>query len=302
MKCKNCDNEHDGSFGSGRFCSRQCANSRHDDKTEIKIICCIECGNDIKVNKRSRVNTKCKECKKLDRIRKYSRVKKVTKRIIVCKYCGEEKCKRIDICQKHQLLPSLIKYFGFNGNVIGTKHFYKEFERVRTILIEDYWNREMSIPELVKKYNHYDNRNFNKILNTLEIEKRTLSESQINGLKNGKWSVPHCKYPYKFGWHITWDNKKVFYRSSYELNYCLELDRKKIKYELESLRILYWDSQQNKQRVAIPDFYLPETNEIIEIKSEYTYNERNMKDKFKVYKNHGYKSTCILAGVTQMVE
>ena len=31
MKCenKNCTNDHDGSFGSGRFCSRQCANSRN---------------------------------------------------------------------------------------------------------------------------------------------------------------------------------------------------------------------------------------------------------------------------------
>jgi len=30
MKCenKNCSNEHNGSFGSGRFCSRKCANSR----------------------------------------------------------------------------------------------------------------------------------------------------------------------------------------------------------------------------------------------------------------------------------
>jgi hypothetical protein len=28
MKCEKCNNEHDGSFGSGRFCSRTCANSR----------------------------------------------------------------------------------------------------------------------------------------------------------------------------------------------------------------------------------------------------------------------------------
>jgi len=28
MKCKKCKVEHDGSFGSGRFCSKKCANSR----------------------------------------------------------------------------------------------------------------------------------------------------------------------------------------------------------------------------------------------------------------------------------
>jgi hypothetical protein len=34
MKCKRCDIDHDGSFGSGVFCSRACANSR-GPRTEI---------------------------------------------------------------------------------------------------------------------------------------------------------------------------------------------------------------------------------------------------------------------------
>jgi hypothetical protein len=32
MKCEKCNNEHDGKYGSGRFCSRQCANSRRLSK------------------------------------------------------------------------------------------------------------------------------------------------------------------------------------------------------------------------------------------------------------------------------
>ena len=39
MKCENekCGKEHDGSFGSGKFCNRQCANSRkHSDATKQK--------------------------------------------------------------------------------------------------------------------------------------------------------------------------------------------------------------------------------------------------------------------------
>ena len=27
MKCENCGKEHDGSYGSGRFCSKLCAHS-----------------------------------------------------------------------------------------------------------------------------------------------------------------------------------------------------------------------------------------------------------------------------------
>ena len=38
MKCEKCNKEHDGTFGSGRFCSRSCANSRkHSEKTRTKI-------------------------------------------------------------------------------------------------------------------------------------------------------------------------------------------------------------------------------------------------------------------------
>jgi hypothetical protein len=39
---------------------------------------------------------------------------------------------------------------------------------------------------------------------------------------------------------------------------------------------------------------LPETNEIVEIKSSWTYDEQNIKDKFNAYKNLGYKTKLIL--------
>jgi hypothetical protein len=38
MKCIKCNNEHDGSFGSGKYCSRACANSRvRTDEVKQKI-------------------------------------------------------------------------------------------------------------------------------------------------------------------------------------------------------------------------------------------------------------------------
>lgn len=36
MKCERCNSEHDGSYGSGRFCSVQCANSRGKRSDEFK--------------------------------------------------------------------------------------------------------------------------------------------------------------------------------------------------------------------------------------------------------------------------
>ena len=65
-----------------------------------------------------------------------------------------------------------------------------------------------------------------------------------------------------------------------------------IFYEVEALKISYFDSSSNKIRIAIPDFYIPSTNTIYEIKSSYTFDEQNMKDKFKEYRKLGY--TAIL--------
>lgn len=36
MKCKRCNSDHDGSFGSGKFCSRSCANSRGPRSEDVK--------------------------------------------------------------------------------------------------------------------------------------------------------------------------------------------------------------------------------------------------------------------------
>lgn len=38
MKCQKCGIEHDGSYGSGKYCSRSCSNSRiHSDETKQKV-------------------------------------------------------------------------------------------------------------------------------------------------------------------------------------------------------------------------------------------------------------------------
>jgi hypothetical protein len=106
--------------------------------------------------------------------------------------------------------------------------------------------------------------------------------------------TPPTAYQYKHGWHITWNNKEIYYRSSYELDYAICLDKLKLDYEVESLRIKYFDSILNEYRCAIPDFYIPYTNEVIEIKSTYTLDIQNMKDKFKAYIELGYKPKLIL--------
>jgi hypothetical protein len=67
-----------------------------------------------------------------------------------------------------------------------------------------------------------------------------------------------------------------------------ELDEKEIVYHTEHFHIPYFDTQLNIYRTAIPDFYIPSTNTIVEVKSEYTYDRQNMIDKVKSYRELGY--------------
>jgi hypothetical protein len=98
---------------------------------------------------------------------------------------------------------------------------------------------------------------------------------------------------FKHGKHTTWDGKDVYFRSSYELRYAKELDNIKINYFLEGLIFYYIDSNSKYRRI-IPDFYLPDTNEIVEIKSWFTYTKDDMSRRFSIYKSHGFECKLLL--------
>jgi hypothetical protein len=312
-KCKYCKTDFETKEQGRQFCSSSCSakynnnqrifNPKEDKRTKKST--CVKCGEEIEVNIRADLNKcKCNVCKLSGKKDSSKAVKKQSKEINTkrvyknkpCSVCGSKstkECKIKIICRKRQVFPALVKYFGFDKSKIGTGQVYEEFNRVKNLLIEEYWNKQLSLPDISIKYNHSNVGNLSKILKSLDIDFRNFSEATHLTIINGKWH-PKTSAVYKHGYHTTWNNKQVFYRSSYELDYCKELDEKKIDYEVEKLRILYWDSQLLRQRVAIPGFYLPETNEIVEIKGEHTYNEQNMKDKFKVYREHGYKVKLIL--------
>lgn len=65
-KCELCGTEHDGKYGSGRFCSQKCSRSfsTKNDKPKPKTATCSKCGKIFEANKRSRTyNVMCNECK-----------------------------------------------------------------------------------------------------------------------------------------------------------------------------------------------------------------------------------------------
>lgn len=290
-KCLECNNEMENS----KFCDNVCA-AKYNNKNrtinksfykEVKEVKCILCEKNILINKvASPKKAKCNKCKQIK----------------ICKSCGQNKCIHPKICKKYRLFPSLIKYFGFDGSTIGTIKIYNEYNRIKTILYEKYYSDSLCLSDVGEQFGHYVPSNLAKIFNSMNIKLRNFSESSQISLLNNKRYLPSCGIIWKTSWHTTWDNRDVFCRSSYELDYCKLLDAEKIHYEMEKIRILYWDSQKQKQRVAIPDFYILEDNLIVEIKSSYTYDEQNMRDKVKSYKEHGYDFKLILDKKEAMID
>lgn len=66
MECEQCSEEHDGIYGSGRFCKEGCSRSyaRNTDSGGTKIGSCIKCNKDVEVDKRTSIDKIwCEKCR-----------------------------------------------------------------------------------------------------------------------------------------------------------------------------------------------------------------------------------------------
>lgn len=103
-----------------------------------------------------------------------------------CKKCGQLVCKRKNICQNGQRIKRLINNFNFDKKIIGTEKFYDEYDRIVEKIKKEYLIDKLSVEDLRKKYNIPSNETMRCILRSLDIERRTLSESVKNyRLKSG---------------------------------------------------------------------------------------------------------------------
>jgi len=303
MICENCGKEHDGSYGSGRFCSKECARAFSTKNTtgQLKEAKCIDCGKIIYIGKRAPIkNCRCEECNKKYQLNKKNTIyiqKIIQNKIDIVKKsttncnlfninCNNCYFKLHKICQSKSSiiyrLKTLSKYCGLT--IDNYDKTLEEYLNIKSS-IQNMINNGLSGVDICRNICGSPKRG-NTIFETLEIQGRNLSESVANAFVNGKVHAKDCYY-------ITWDNKEVYLRSSYELDYAKELDEQQINYGVECLHIKYWDSQQLKYRQAIPDFYLYDTNTIVEIKSSYTLDKQNMIDRMKAYKDLGYNFKLI---------
>ena len=220
----------------------------------------------------------------------------------ICKFCGsvkvEGKCANNKICKYGVLnAENNYKYFGFDLKTIGTNKAIEEYYKVKALLWKEYDENLLSVAEIKEKYNYPGSvERLVYILKNFGLKLRNASSAVRNAYFNNRLNLPES-FSFKCGWYKKKNGEEVYYRSSYELEYCKFLDDSSIEYKVEDLRIKYYDTVRNEERIAIPDFHLINENQITEIKSAFTFVKQNMIDKIKAYKELGYKTVVRYEGV-----
>lgn len=288
--CQYCGKYLDYKHRHNKFCSKSCAasfNNLHRDNEVYK------------KQKETLSNTLNKKYGIKHKVDVIANTKKNRKqKIKYCAHCGAVYGKCIDpiVCSKYRIFNSLVK-FGFNKSTIGTENIIDEFYRIKNILKKFYSAFSSNNNKLIEIFGYTSgSANFIKLLKSLDIPIKSQQDAIAQAWIEGRIDANFTENQYKSCWYTTWDKKEVYLRSSYELDFAKYLDSLQISYEVESLRIKYFDSIQKIYRCAIPDFFIPETNELIEIKSNWTLkgNVQNMKDKFNRYIELGYKPKLYL--------
>jgi hypothetical protein len=127
------------------------------------------------------------------------------------------------------------------------------------------------------------------VQNLSESEKKArsskISKSITEGLLSGriKLSKSWKKICYK----------DVELRSEWEKTVAVFLDEHNIIWEYETKKIKYFDSTRKKVAVTIPDFYLPEYNAVIEVKSNDKYKSQQTIDKLNGINCAGYHTLLV---------
>ena len=176
-----------------------------------------------------------------------------------------------------------------------TEDPFIEYLKVQKRLITDYHINGGSMLTIMKDSGIPSSKSMDTIFKLFDVDTRSPSDAAKTSILEGR-SDPHSDRRFKVTYHTAWDGSQHRLRSSLELEYAKQLDEQKIRYEVESMRIRYFDAESNLYRVAIPDFYLPDDHRIVEVKSTYWLKPENMSSKVEAYKQLGFNFSLFLDG------
>jgi len=173
MFCENCGKDHDGVYGSGRFCTSKCSRSyASKSNTGVKDVECVDCGCVISVSKQASPKLcKCDSCrlqKKYDTSKYCINCGNTTNRASL--YCS-------NICKKEYLDSEFVSKWK-SGEVSGNHADGQMSSRVRSYIFDKY-NHKCRIcgwavinpitNKIPLQINHIDGCSENSCENNLEL-------------------------------------------------------------------------------------------------------------------------------------
>lgn len=318
-ECKYCGEKFETKYKTQEYCSKSCKGKHQEEiRLENRIEeyyklpkICPKCNKPIPFEKRNNkfcsrscansYTNSIRERKPWTEEQRKNMSEAITKdpahigyKKYICKYCGNitnSKNKCCEECRQYLNYTRTFKKLGFTQESLKNR-----FDNTQKLLCEEYFDNKESLYTLVKKYN-LDVTTIYRFIKNDPRGCRSISDGLKLAIEEGRLDFSKT-YSNSFitGQHKSWDGKVYTYRSSWEDKYMNILDEGKVNYIFEPFHIEYYDSIKNTNRYAFPDFYLPDTNEIIELKSTYTLDGKiqEMKDKFKAYEELGYKPKLLL--------
>lgn len=227
-----------------------------------------------------------------------TKTKRVLKR---CKICGgfhDSHNPKTSVCSGNWLQTHSsqlkLQQWGFDTTTLGTNAVFQAYNDFKRLVEQLYFDNHLSQSDIAKKWGIPCSSTISYLFRWLGIQPLSQSQSTINAIKMKNIVREGGFNQFKRAYHTTWNNKRVFCRSSYEIDCCNWLDSQKIDYQMESLKIEYFNTKKNRNAIAIPDFYVPADNMIIEVKGTFTYDYQEMVDKSTEYKRLGYRFLLIL--------
>lgn len=170
----------------------------------------------------------------------------------------------------------------------------EEYFKIQQMLVTEYFIKSGSMLTIMKQFDIPSTRTLDILFREFDINSRSFSDASSNAFIEGRSESFSNIHKFVHIWHDTWDGKNFLLRSSHELAFAKLLDQRQEPYQVECMRIRYFDATENKTRVAIPDFYLPRQHKIVEVKSEYWLDSENMESKRLAYQELGYSFALYL--------
>lgn len=279
-----------------RFCGETCAKSYAASKItpKTKLTTCPICKKEFSVD--FRASTGCVHCpdcrtKKIKEKTK-ERAKENKESFKYSKNCILGKFERSGFfvgktCNLQKL--------GFDFN----KDWEEEFFRIRNLLYDLYYVEYKSTLDITRDFGISCATTTRNLMHLFGLRLRTSKESVLLASTQGKINrgdPGKGNYLYKAG-TLSQKENSYYYRSSYELEFSNFLNSENIDFTLNEFKIKYKSSVDGLFHTGYPDFFLPQFNLVVEMKSNRNYDEQNLKDRFEVIKNMGYDFLVLSASI-----